>query len=60
MSPAKGLYFAAELEIPADFLIVQYAEAINHRQRCTCPFNYFVGVKLQIWLVPDTSFQWRA
>ena len=48
MSPAQPFDFAAELEIATDSLVIQYAEAVNHRQRATSPFDDFVRIKLQI------------
>jgi len=45
MSPAQRLDLAAKLEIPADFIVVEYAIAIDYRQWRTCPFDYLVGVE---------------
>jgi hypothetical protein len=46
MSPAQAFYFAAKLEISADFPVVQYPVAIDHRQRRTRPVNNLVGLEL--------------
>ncbi len=48
MSSAQSFHFTAELEVPSDSFIVEYAEAVNYRQWSSRPLNYFVGVKVQV------------
>jgi hypothetical protein len=48
MSSAQSFHFTAELEVPSDSLIVEYAEAVYDSEWSSCPLNYFIGVKFQV------------
>ena len=53
MASSESFYFTAEFEISSDFIVVQYAEAINYSEWSAGPFDYFVGVEVEIRFVRD-------
>jgi hypothetical protein len=46
VAAAEGFDFAAELEVAADLVVGEDAEAIDDRQRAAGPLDHVVGVEL--------------
>jgi len=57
MSAAQGLYFATELEIPANSVVVEDTKAVDDSQWLSGRFDYFIGDKLQIRRVGDGKYE---
>ena len=51
MCPRPSLHFAAELEVAANLVVGQDAEAVDHGQRPARPFDDLIGVEIEILLV---------
>ncbi len=56
MPSAQSLYFAAQLEIPLYFVIVEDSETVNHGDSIAGPFDYIIGVKVKIWRMRDSQY----
>ncbi len=53
MSSAEGFDFTAQFEVLPDSVIVQYAKAIDNRQRFACPVNDFLRFEVKVGCVWD-------
>ena len=51
MAAAEGLHLAAQLEVAADGVVAEDAEAVDYRQRPARPSDNLVRLQVQILLV---------
>ena len=53
MPATQSLDFAAQFKIAAYFFVVQHTEAIDHGSRASDHFYHFVGVQIEVLLMPN-------